>query len=64
MNGQTLLAPAELILEVAPGDPDWAAHFLIGFEQWLMEGGFCGIDPATLPAHCQVAGHADAAAAP
>ena len=40
MNGQTSLAPAELILEVAPGDPDWAAHFLTGFEQWLMEGGF------------------------
>ena len=40
MNGLTSLAPAELILEVAPGDPDWAAHFLTGFEQWLIEGGF------------------------
>ncbi len=40
MNEQTSLAPAEeLILEVASGDPDWAAHFLTGFEQWLIEGG-------------------------
>jgi hypothetical protein len=34
MNGQTVLVPTELIVEVSPGDPDWSAHFLGGFEQW------------------------------
>ena len=40
MNGQTVLVPTELIVEVSPGDPDWSAHFLAGFEQWLIDGGF------------------------
>ena len=40
MNGQTVLGPTALIVEVSPGDPDWSAHFLAGIEQWLIDGGF------------------------
>ena len=64
MNGQTSLAPAALILEVASGDPDWSAHFLAGFQQWLIEGVSRRVDPTSLPAHRPMVRHADVATAP
>ena len=40
MNGQAAVSSAEWIVEIGPGDPEWSDHFLTGFEQWLIEGGF------------------------